>query len=339
MVLHESFPALVVRRGDDGGDEDNVACGVETLSKGDLPPGDVLIEVDRSSLNYKDALATQAHPGVVRQLPHVPGVDCAGHVAESGSPEFSAGDPVLVTGYDLGSGSWGGYSAFVRVPAAWVVALPTGLMLRDAMTYGTAGFTAAQALGALQDRRIDPHRGEVVVTGASGGVGTFAVALLAKAGYHVVAVTGKPSAHETLKRLGAERILARQAVDDRSDQPLLATCWSSAVDTVGGNTLATLLRTTEHRGCVAACGLVAGVKLDITVYPFILRGVSLAGIDSAKCPMKERQEIWSKLAGEWKVDGLPDLATTIDLAGLDQKVQQILSGNIRGRVWVTPTTR
>ena len=333
MVLHKSFPALVVRRGDD----DKVVCGVETLSKDDLPAGDVLIEVDCSSLNYKDALATTAHAGVVRRLPHVPGIDCAGHVAESNSPAFSAGDPVLVTGYDLGAPSWGGYSAFVRVPADWVVAMPTGLTPREAMIYGTAGFTAAQCVGAIQHHGIQPEKGEVVVTGATGGVGCIAVALLAKLDYSVVAVTGKPEQGKLLEQLGAQRIISREDVDDHSKKPLLPARWSAAVDTVGGNALATLLRSIDHRGCVAACGLVASDQLPTTVYPFILRGVTLAGIDSAKCPREPRLEIWKKLATEWNViERLEPLVREVTLGDLLGEVKRMLAGQNHGRILVLP---
>ena len=333
MVLHEAFPALVVRRDN----ADNVACGIETLSKNELPPGDVLIEVERSSLNYKDALATQAHSGVVRQLPHVPGIDCAGHVAESSVSEFAAGDSVLVTGYDLGSASWGGYSAFVRVPADWIVALPTGLSPRDAMTYGTAGFTAAQCVSAIQHHGIQPDAGEVVVTGATGGVGSVAVALLAHLGYSVTAVTGKPEQAKSLSQLGAHQVISREEVDDESKKPLLAARWVAAVDTVGGNTLATLLRSTDYRGCVAACGLVASDKLPLTVYPFILRGVTLVGIDSAKCPREPRLEIWKKLAAEWNViERLQPLVREVALGDVLAEVDLMLAGKNHGRILVLP---
>ncbi len=333
MVLHEAFPAVVVRKDAD----DKVACGIETLSKNDLPPGDVLIEVDHSSLNYKDALATQAHPGVVQRLPHVPGIDCAGHVAESSAPEFSAGDPVLVTGYGLGSGSWGGYSAFVRVPAEWVVALPTGLSLRDAMTYGTAGFTAAQCVSAIQHRGIQPDAGEVVVTGATGGVGSVAVALLAHLGYSVTAVTGKPNQTGPLRQLGARSVIPREEVDDHSKKPLLPVRWAAAIDTVGGNPLATLLRSTDYRGCVTACGLVASHELPTTVFPFILRGITLAGIDSAKCPREPRLEIWKKLAAEWNViERLQPLVREVALGDVLGEVKKMLAGQNHGRILVSP---
>jgi len=333
MVLHEAFPALVVRKGSD----EKATAGVENLSKDDLPPGDVLIEVESSSINYKDALATQAHPGVVRQLPHVPGIDCAGHVAQSSSSDFAAGDSVLVTGYDQGSGHWGGYSAFVRVPADWVVALPSDLSLRDAMIYGTAGFTAAQCVSAIQHQGIGPDAGEVVVTGATGGVGSVAVALLAHLGYSVTAVTGKPDQASLLQQLGAQQVISREEVDDQSKKPLLPARWAAAVDTVGGNPLATLLRTTEYRGCVTACGLVASDKLPMTVYPFILRGVTLVGIDSAKCPRGPRLEIWQKLATEWNViERLQSLVREVTLGEVLGEVERMLAGQNSGRILVLP---
>ena len=239
------------------------------------------------------------------------------------------GDQVLVTGYELGAGHWGGYSAFVRVPAEWIVPLPTGLTLRESMIYGTAGFTAAQCVTAIVERGIRPERGRVVVTGATGGVGSLAVAILAKLGYEVTAVTGKPGEHSLLHRLGAAKIVGRKDVLDNSDRPLLAARWAAAVDTVGGQPLATIIRSMQHRGCVAACGLVAGTELPLTVYPFILRGVTLAGIDSAKCPRPQRLEMWQKLAGPWRVDQLDELAEMVTLDELPKRVQQILAGENR----------
>jgi acrylyl-CoA reductase (NADPH) len=297
----------------------------------------VLIEIAYSSLNYKDALATQAHPGVVRKLPHVPGIDCAGTVATSAASGIEPGQQVLVTGYDLGAPSWGGWSAFVRVPAEWVVPLPDELSLRDTMIYGTAGFTAAQCVTAIQHHGITPERGEVVVTGASGGVGSVAVAILAKLGYKVVAASGKPAQAKLLQQLGALRIIPREEVTDDSDKPLLPARWSAAVDTVGGNTLATLLRSIDHRGCVAACGLVGGDKLPLTVYPFILRGVTLAGIDSAKCPRGPRLEMWKKLAGEWNVlQHLESLVREVRLGEVMSEVERMLAGKNAGRILVRP---
>ncbi|MEX2316790.1 MAG: oxidoreductase [Pirellulales bacterium] len=327
-----SFPCYLVRKGTDG----RVAAQVEAATWDALPEGDVLVRVAYSSLNYKDALACQGHPGVVREFPHVPGVDCAGTVVESAADEYRPGDEVLITGYDLGAGHWGGFAAYVRVPADWIVRLPQGLSLRDAMIYGTAGFTAAQCVTAIVEHGIEPRRGPVVVSGATGGVGSLAVAILAKLGYEVTAVTGKADRHGWLRRLGAEEILGRGDVLDTSDRPLLSARWAAAVDTVGGRPLATILRSMQHRGCVAACGLVAGPELSLTVYPFILRGVTLAGIDSAKCPRPERLEMWQKLAGPWRVENLGALAEEATLDELPERVQQILASEIVGRTLVVP---
>ncbi|MBX3425624.1 MAG: YhdH/YhfP family quinone oxidoreductase [Pirellulales bacterium] len=331
----EPFPCIMIRRGEGGA----ARFGVERIRIDDLPPGEVLIQVACSSLNYKDALACQAHPGVVRTLPHVPGIDCAGHVvAVPAESDFLPGEPVLVTGYDLGAPAWGGLAEFVRVPAAWVVSLPGGLTLEEAMTYGTAGFTAAQCVTAIVDRGIGPDRGDVVVTGATGGVGSVAVAILAKLGYRVAAVTGKPEQAEWLHGLGAAELLSREQAADASDRPLLGERWAAAVDTVGGVTLAALVRNMKHRGVVTACGLVGGVDVPLTVYPFILRGVTLAGIDSAKCPREPRLEMWSKLAGPWKVDQLAALRREITLDEVPAEIARMLAGQSHGRVVVRPTS-
>lgn len=299
-----------------------------------LPSGEVLIRVAWSSLNYKDALAATGHAGVNKVFPHVPGVDAAGTVVQSGVYEYVPGDPVLVTGFDMGSNRWGGWAEYVRVPAEWIVPLPPSLTLREAMIFGTAGFTAGLCVDALERHDVSPDRGEVVVTGASGGVGSMAVAILAKLGYAVVAVTGKPHARDFLKALGAKEVVPREAVDDRSDKPLLSSRWAGGVDTVGGNMLATVLRATRHDGCVAACGLTAGNQLSLTVYPFILRAVTLTGIDAAFCPLPIRHETWKRLADPWKPESLEQFAETVDLAGLPPKIEQILAGEVRGRVVV-----
>ena len=330
MSGEASFPAFVARKDADG----RVGAKIERLTVDDLPAGDVLIRVEYSSLNYKDALASQGHPGVVRTMPHVPGIDCAGTVEASTLGDYKLGDQVLVTGYDLGAGQWGGYAGFVRVPAEWVVALPKGLTLRQTMIYGTAGFTAAQCVSAIAARGIEPGRGPVVVTGATGGVGSIAVAILAKLGYEVEAVTGKAEHHDWLRALGARTILGRDDVTDTSDRPLLRSRWAAGVDTVGGVPLATVLRSTHHRGCVAACGLVAGADVPMTVYPFILRGAMLAGIDSAQCPRRERLEMWKKLSGPWNIEQLDSLADEITLEQLPDRIEKILAGKIVGRTLV-----
>jgi putative YhdH/YhfP family quinone oxidoreductase len=335
MAASAQFPCFVVHKNDAG----HVATSIEALTPDDLPPDDVLLEIDYSSLNYKDALAAEGHPGIVRRFPHIPGIDCAGTVAESRAAEFKSGDQVFVTGYDLGGAHWGGYSRYMRVPAEWIVPLPAGLSLRETMIYGTAGFTAAQCVAAIVDRGITPDRGEVVVTGATGGVGSLAVAILSKLGYDVAAVTGKTDRHDWLRKLGAKSILKRADVIDDSDQRLLPERWAAALDAVGGKTLVTLLRATKHRGVVATYGLVGGDKFTSSVYPFLLRGVTLAGIDSAKCPRPQRMEMWQKLAGPWRIENLDQFATEITLDDLPGYIRQVLSGDSVGRTLVIPTSK
>lgn len=330
----DSFPAWVVSQPDTGPPRG----GLVRLAVNDLPDFDtptVLIEVEYSSLNYKDALASQGHRGVVGSLPHVPGIDCAGRVLKSESADFQAGDPVLITGHDLGSTSWGGYSGAVRAPASWVVPRDERLTAREAMIYGTAGFTAAQCIEAIV-ARVDPDAGPVLVTGATGGVGGFAVAILAKLGYRVTAITGKPDRVEELKRLGAAEVLGRDALSDGSGRPMLSERWAAAVDTVGGQPLTNVIKATAYRGVVAACGLVAGAELPLSVYPFLLRGVTLAGIDSAKCPRGPRLQVWERLAGDWRVDLPEELVQTVTLSELPGRIEQILTGQIAGRVLVRP---
>ncbi len=331
--MNDNLQCLMVQRDEVGG----VSVGVETIAVADLPPGDVLISVAYSSLNYKDALACQAHPGVVRKLPHVPGIDAAGEVVESAVVGFQPGDKVLVTGYELGTSHWGGYAEYIRVPSDWVVAMPAGLSVETAMAFGTAGFTAAQCVAALQHHGIQPGDGEVVVTGASGGVGSLSIAILAKLGYQVAAVTGKPEQASLLRELGASQILSREDASDDSEKPLLPARWIGAIDTVGGNTLGTLLRSMKHRGCVAACGLAAGHDLPLTVYPFILRGVTLAGIDSAQCPRDSRLQIWQRLATDWQIDGLENLTRKIALADVPREAEAMLAGKTFGRTLVQPS--
>lgn len=330
--VRETFRCYMVRRKPDG----TLQASVEMAPTSELPEGDVLVRVAYSSLNYKDALSATGHPGITRQFPHVPGIDAAGTVINSRSPQWQAGDEVIITGFEQGVSRWGGFAELVRVPAEWILRLPTGLSLRESMIYGTAGFTAGQCVAALRDHHVMPQWGEIVVTGASGGVGSVATALLARLGYTVVAVSGKPDAERYLRALGASRVVGRDEVDDRSEKPLLASRWAGAVDTVGGNTLATLLRSTKQDGCVAACGLVGGAELSLTVYPFILRGASLIGIDSALCPMEQRLPIWSHLATDWKPEALESIATEIGLGELDPYVKQILAGRTMGRIVVRP---
>ena len=316
----------------------NVQRGIARREATDLPPGDVLIRVAYSSLNYKDALAAQAHPGVVRKLPHVPGIDAAGTVVESTDARLQPGAPVVVTGYELGAGQWGGWSELIRVPADWIVPLPAGLSLKESMILGTAGFTAAQCVQAITLNGVSPDAGEIVVTGATGGVGCLAVKLLAKLGYQVVAVTGKPQLEPRLRAWGASRVIGRSDVVNTSDKPLLGARWAGAVDTVGGQTLATIIRETMPYGVVAACGLVGGTDLNLTVHPFILRGVMLAGIGSAMLPHDRRAEIWRKLSSEWRLEGLEETATTVRLSDLEPHIQRILKGEVVGRTVIDLTS-
>lgn len=328
-MIPESMRCLLVTKGSDGA----IHRAVTTRQTNELPEGDVVVRVQFSALNYKDALAATGHPGVVSRFPHVPGVDAAGEVVQSTSSKFKPGDNVIVTSFELGAGCWGGYAEFIRVPADWVVPLPAGLTSRESMILGTAGLTVAMCLEAIERQGIGPGDGAVVVTGASGGVGSMAVSILAKAGYQVVAATGKPAA-ELLKRMGAADVVGRDAISDASGKPLLKSKWKAAIDTVGGSVLSTVLRSMQPGGCVAACGLVGGVDLPVTVYPFILRGVTLAGIDSAHYPAEKRPAIWQKLAGQWKPKLLEEIATEVALEDLEPKIADILAGRVTGRVVV-----
>lgn len=313
---------------------DQVSSGITRRPISELPAGDVLIQVRYSSLNYKDALAATGNPGVVRKFPHVPGIDASGIVVESSQADLPPGTEVVVTGRELGVERWGGWAEYIRVPAAWVLKRPHGLTLEEAMILGTAGFTAAQSLLAVRSHGIRPDSGEIVVTGATGGVGSLAVKLFAAQGYKVVAVSGKADRIEWLKAQGASEVIDRAAFVDASKRPLLPSRWAGAVDTVGGETLATVIRSTSHRGCVAACGVVGGAELPLTVFPFILRGVTLAGIDSAWCPDDRRRVIWELLSTTWKLKDLTSLAEFVDLNDVGAAVERILKGQIAGRTVV-----
>lgn len=312
-----------------------VDAQVRQLPREQFNSDQVTIQVAFSSLNFKDTLACQGHRGVVKSLPHIPGIDLAGTVIESQCQEFKCGDQVLVTGYDLGQGHWGGWSEIACVPAEWIVKLPQGLSPFEAMFIGTAGFTAAQCLTALQRNGVQPDSGPVAVTGATGGVGSLAVRLLSQAGYEVVAVTGKTDQWESLRQIGARRVIDRQQLlaGDLS-RPMLAVQWAGAIDTVGGEMLTTLLKSTQYGGCVAACGLVAGHQLEMTVYPFLLRGVSLCGAASADCPMPQRLAIWEKLAGPWKPQHTDVLCSLADFESLLGYVDAMKQGQVAGRVVV-----
>jgi acrylyl-CoA reductase (NADPH) len=330
----EPFPCLMVRRQERG----EIVAAVEEITVDQLPPGEVLIQVGCSSLNYKDALAVKGNPGVSGPLPNVPGVDCSGRVQASDDPDFCPSDPVIVTGYGLGSEQWGGFSQYVRVPSAWVVRRPPGWNASDAMVFGTAGFCAAQAVAALQRHDVTPDAGPIAVTGASGAVGSLAVAILAKLGYEVSAVTGKPRFGDVLMKLGAKEILPRDAIANPQGKPLLSARWAGAVDVVGGEMLSALLASTKYRGCVAACGLTGSDAFTSALHPFLLRGVTLFGVDSAKCPRDYRLEIWRLLGGPWRPANLDLLTREITLSEVPAAAEEMLAGKSQGRVLIRPRT-
>ncbi len=300
-----------------------------------LPAGSLLVRVHYSSLNFKDALSATGGPGVTRNYPHTPGIDAAGEVVESRDSNFRPGDKVIVTSYDLGTNSPGGYAQYIRVPAEWALHLPKGLTLRESMALGTAGFTAALSVLKLQKWGVVPPNGDVLVTGASGGVGSLAVALLGGLGYRVVAATGKSEAADYLRNLGAAEVIRRAEVAAEPDRPLLSERWAATVDTVGGDMLAAAVKATCYGGVVTCCGLAASSGLPLNVFPFILRGVGLIGINSEKTPMPLRKEVWERLAGPWKPEKLASITEECLLQGLEERFQRILQGRHRGRTVVT----
>ena len=328
-MISETFNALVVEAGEDK----TYVRQIKKRRIDDLPEGDVLIRVNYSSLNYKDALSATGNKGVTRSYPHTPGIDAAGTVVDSRVGMFKKGDPVLVTGYDLGMNTSGGFGQYVRVPVGWVVPLPQGLTLKESMIFGTAGFTAGMGILFLTER-VKPEDGPVLVTGATGGVGSVSVAVLAKLGYTVAAVTGKTAEAAFLNGIGASQIVARADAADTSGRPLLKTQWAGVVDTVGGEILATAIKSTNPWGTVTCCGNVASPDLPLTVFPFILRGIRLIGIDSQNCPMDVRLKVWGKLSGPWKIDGLASLSKEVALDGLGDNIDLILKGRQKGRVVV-----
>ena len=327
---HKMFKALVVQQ-----TADNLfISSVLDKSVEELPPGEVLIRVLYSSLNYKDALSTSGNRGVTKNYPHTPGIDASGIVEECISDDFLPGDKVIVTGYDLGMNTPGGFGRYIRVPSEWVVRLPENLSLRESMSYGTAGFTAALSILKLREQNITPEQGEILVTGATGGVGCIAVSILSTSGFEVVAESGKKDQKQFLLDLGAKAVLDREEASDLSGKPLLKPRWAGAVDTVGGDILATAIKSTKYGGVLTCCGNVASPELHTTVFPFILRGISLMGIDSANCPMPLRLKVWQKISGEWKIEHLDRLATEISLDELSKHIHLMLQGKQIGRVIV-----
>jgi acrylyl-CoA reductase (NADPH) len=322
------FRALVVDKVDDG-----VVADLRDVDERELPDGDVTVEVAYSTVNYKDGLAVTGRGPVVRRYPMVPGIDFAGTVAESRHPDFSPGDAVVLNGWGVGESHWGGYAAKARLPGDWLVPLPPAFTPAQAMAIGTAGYTAMLAILALEHHGIAPDRGEVVVTGANGGVGTTAVAVLGKLGYRVLASTGRPEEADYLRRLGAAEIIDRKELSSPG-KPLGRERWAGAVDCVGSHTLANVLASTRYGGVVTACGLAQGMDLPASVAPFILRAVTLVGIDSVMAPKELRLKAWSRLAADLPVDKLETMTTEVGLGGVRQVAQDILAGRIRGRVVV-----
>ena len=328
--MGKAFRAMVVSETEDK----RFVREIKERTVDDLPEGDVLIKVQYSSLNYKDALSATGNRGVTRNYPHTPGVDAAGTVEESAVSDFSPGDEVIVTGYDLGMNTSGGYGEYVRVPANWIVRRPENITLRESMAYGTAGFTGALSVFKLLGNGVKPDQGEVLVTGAPGGVGSVAVSILAKSGYEVVAVNGLVDETDYLMSLGAKRVIPLEEATEESGRPLLKTLWAGAVDTVGGMILSTAVRSVKYGGTVTCCGNAASHDLPLNVYPFILRGVSLLGIDSVNCPVDIRSQVWNKIASEWKLDHLDKISSEISLEEVDLRIDTILQGKHRGRAIV-----
>ena len=328
--MSNSFAALVVNK-----QEDDFLVNIQKLTLEDLPEGDVLIRVHYSGVNYKDSLATIPNGNIVSTYPFVPGIDLAGVVVSSLDPSFKEGDEVIATSYEIGVSHFGGYSEFARIPAKWIVPLPKGLTLKEAMIIGTAGFTAALSVQRLEENNVSPRKGKVLVTGATGGVGSFAVGILSKLGYQVEASTGKESEHEYLKNIGAATIVSREEVFDGKIRALAKQKWAAAVDPVGGEPLAAILSQIEYGGSVAVSGLTAGTKLPTSVFPFILRGVNLLGIDSVYCPMETRLKTWNRLATDFKPINLEELIQQeIQLEQLPTVLPSLLKGQARGRTIV-----
>ena len=322
-----NFKAFVTEETDEG-----FVSKVVERSLEDLPEGDVLIKVLFSSLNYKDALSASGNKGVSKNYPHSPGIDAAGIVEESNSDEFSIGDEVIVTGYDLGMNTSGGFSEYIRVPKEWIIKKPNNLELEESMAYGTAGLTAGLCVRKILLSGIKPEHGEVFVTGATGGVGIVAVMLLAKLGFDVVAITGKDTETDLLKSLGAKEVINRSEFEGEMKSPLAKPRWAGGVDAVGSDILSNLISATHQRAAIACCGMVGGVNLNTSIFPFILRGLSLLGIDSAETLIDVKKEIWNNFASDWKLEKINDQIKDVGLEELSSEIEKILNGKQVGRI-------
>lgn len=333
MTLPDKFEALVVRETT----ENQFVRSIEQKKIDDLPEGDVVVRVLYTSLNYKDILSATGNRGVTRNYPHTPGIDAAGIVADSTNEAFKRGDAVIVTSYDLGMNTAGGFGQYIRVPAEWVVPQPQGLKAAEAMVYGTAGFTAALSVWNMVESGVAPDDGDVLVSGATGGVGSIAVSILSKIGYCVTAINGAADETDYLNQIGAKKIISIDEATDTGGRPLLKSLWVGGIDTVGGDVLATTIRSTQYGAAVTCCGNVASADLPLSVYPFILRAVRLIGIDSQNCPMPIRQKIWSKIAAEWKIDWLQTITTEASFDELSDKIDLMQQGKHIGRTIIKMT--
>jgi len=324
-VQQNEFRAYVVEE-----DNNTFLTSVKTRTFDELPMGDLLVKVHYSSLNYKDALSTTGNRGVTKNYPHVPGIDAVGVVEISTSTLFSAGDKVIVTSYDIGMSRDGGFSEYIRVPSEWVLKLPESLSMKEAMIYGTAGLTAGISVSRLIEL-VKPEDGTIVVSGATGGVGSLSVAILSTLGYFVEAITSKESEKEYLLNLGAKEIIDRKAFEKLDSKPLLKPLYAGGIDTVGGVILENIIKSIEPRGAVTCCGNVGSATLDLSVFPFILRGITFIGIDSQNYPHSSREKIWRALALDWKPSMLSDIYDEISLDEIDTKIALILQGKLKGR--------
>ena len=315
-------------------DEQGVRHEVVTRRTDELPEGEILVEVLYSSVNYKDAMSATGVPGVTREYPHQPGIDAAGIIRESTDPNLPLGEEVIVIGFDLGMNTPGGFGQFIRVPSDWVVPLPAGLSLRESMILGTAGLTAALCMEKLEWMNAQPQDGPVLVTGATGGVGSVAVSLLASLGFEVVAMTGKEAQHDYLKALGASEIVSREALGEMSARPMLKPAFAHAIDTVGGDILTNVVKSLQPQGSVAICGLVASANFDVSVLPFILRGVNVLGVDSVELPLEDKARNWQRLAEEWRLPTLEQMTLEIGLEEISETVDSLMSGSVVGRTLV-----
>lgn len=327
--MADNFKALVLSEADG-----KVSNEIQKLTSSDLPEGDVLVRVEYSDVNYKDGMIVNGIGGLVRNYPHVPGIDFAGVVEESSHSRYAASDKVVLTGWRVGEVHWGGYAQKARVNGDWLVPLPEGLSTKQAMAVGTAGLTSMLCVMALEDHGLTPSDGPVLVTGAAGGVGSVAVSILARLGYEVGASTGREVQHEYLKSLGATTLVARSDLSEPNKRPLESETWAGAIDTVGSTTLARVLAQVKYGGSVAACGLAGGPKLEVTVLPFLLRGVNLLGIDSVMQPFENRVRVWDRIASDLPHEKLEKMTEVIGLSGVAEAASSILSGQVRGRLVV-----